>query len=159
MLKRYADPLKFKPLRTTSTAEISWKLIKKNVKRKNLIKCWAGEEGVFLLLSETTAGIYSFWIFRECSNHNRSCDTDVIDSVSFFLLEWIQIICEKADKVCNVELVQEHMRKLKQSVVLYISKIVHVNPYLFCVGFVNVLRGEICKTSRSSGKKFMKSFV
>ena len=34
MLKRYADLLKYTPTRTKNTIEISWKLIKKNVKRK-----------------------------------------------------------------------------------------------------------------------------
>ena len=34
MLKRYADLLKYTPTKTKDTVEISWKLIKKNVKRK-----------------------------------------------------------------------------------------------------------------------------
>ena len=34
MLKRYADLLKYTPTRTKSTVEITWRLIKKNVKRK-----------------------------------------------------------------------------------------------------------------------------
>ena len=34
MLKRYAELLKYTPTRTKNTLEISWKLIKKNVKRK-----------------------------------------------------------------------------------------------------------------------------
>ena len=34
ILKRYADLLKYTPTRTKNTVEVSWKLIKKNVKRK-----------------------------------------------------------------------------------------------------------------------------
>ena len=35
MLKRYADLLKYTPTKTKNTVEISWKLIKKNVRRKH----------------------------------------------------------------------------------------------------------------------------
>jgi len=35
MLKRYADLLRYAPTRTKNTVEISWKLIKKNVRRKH----------------------------------------------------------------------------------------------------------------------------
>ena len=34
MLKGYADLLRYTPTRTKNTVEVSWKLIKKNVKRK-----------------------------------------------------------------------------------------------------------------------------